>query len=159
VTSSTLIGLASTVLEGRSVASENADLVRHAGTAAGIAGLLKAFPAHARRAQLFVPLEILERHGSGAEEVARGSASAGLRGALAELRNAAREHLRKARSLFRGGPSAVVAAFLPVALTGPTLALMERRGYDPFVPVDLPPWRQQWLIWRAARDPARIFAE
>ena len=27
---------------------------------------------------------------------------------------------------------------------------------DPFAPAELPPWRRQWLIWRAARNPARI---
>jgi hypothetical protein len=25
------------------------------------------------------------------------------------------------------------------------------------VPVEIAPWRRQWLIWRAARQPARIF--
>jgi hypothetical protein len=34
---------------------------------------------------------------------------------------------------------------------------MERRDYDPVVPVELAPWRRQWLIWRAARRPSRIF--
>ena len=35
----------------------------------------------------------------------------------------------------------------------PTLARMERRDYDPFVPVEIAQWRRQWLIWRAARRP------
>jgi phytoene synthase len=48
-------------------------------------------------------------------------------------------------------------ALLPVALAGPTLARMERRGYDPFVPVAIAPWRRQLIIWRAARRPRRIF--
>jgi phytoene synthase len=48
-------------------------------------------------------------------------------------------------------------ALLPVALAGPTLARMERRDYDPFVPIEIAPWRRQWLIWRAARQPSRIF--
>src|SRR5258707_1356518 len=43
------------------------------------------------------------------------------------------------------------------ALAGPTLARMERRDYDPFVPVAIAQWRRQWLIWRAARRPRRMF--
>jgi phytoene synthase len=158
-TSSNLIGLAAAVLDRTGAASATADLVRHAGLAAGIAGLLRAFPIHARRGQLYLPIEILERHGRGAEDIARGQASGQLREALADLRETAREHLRRARQLWSGTPSAVLPAFICVALAGPMLARMERRGYDPFVPVDLAPWRKQWLIWRAARNPARVFAE
>jgi phytoene synthase len=54
-------------------------------------------------------------------------------------------------------PLAVTPALLPVALVGPTLTRMERNDHDPFEPVEIVPWRRQWLIWRAARQPARIF--
>jgi len=158
-TSSNLIGLAGTVLDRDFPSSETADLVRHGGIAAGIAGLLKAFPIHARRGQLFLPLEVLERHGSSAGDVARGEASAQLHGALADLRKTACAHLRAARPHLAASHPAALPALLPVALTGPVLALMARRGYDPFAPVDLAPWRKQWLIWRAARNPSRILQE
>jgi phytoene synthase len=58
----------------------------------------------------------------------------------------------------RNAPAVVLPAFLPVALAPAMLARMERKDYDPFVPVEIAPWRRQWLIWRAARRPARIFA-
>jgi phytoene synthase len=77
--------------------------------------------------------------------------------ALAELRLRARGHLGAARQLLATVPSAVVPALLPVALAAPTLARMERRGYDPFVPVAIAPWRRQLIIWRAARRPRRMF--
>jgi len=76
---------------------------------------------------------------------------------LAELRLRARHHLGAARQLLASAAPGVVPALLPVALAGPTLERMERRGYDPFVPVAIAPWRRQWLIWRAARRPRRIF--
>ena len=133
------------------------ELSRHAGVAHAIAGLLNAFPAHVRRGQLYVPLEPLERHGSGWQEVMSKHASAGLRSALGELRLIARRHLAQARALVRNAPAAVLPAFLPVALAPVILARMERKDYDPFVPVEIAPWRRQWLIWRAARRPARIF--
>jgi phytoene synthase len=47
---------------------------------------------------------------------------------------------------------------LPAAVVAPTLARMEHRSYDPFVEIDISPWRRQWLIWRAARKPDRIFS-
>jgi len=45
-------------------------------------------------------------------------------------------------------------AFLPVALVRPALDRLAR--CDPFASAELSPWRRQWLIWRAARNPARI---
>jgi 15-cis-phytoene synthase len=152
--SADLIALAANIL-GDSRASD--ELIRHAGQAHAMAGLLKAFPVHAARGQVFVPLEILKRHGADRQAVVSGQASPQLRAALAEMRLHARRHLAAARDLITAAPSAVMPALLPVALAGPTLGRMDRRDYDPFVPVEIAPWRRQWLIWRAARQPARIF--
>jgi phytoene synthase len=80
-----------------------------------------------------------------------------LRAALAEARLVARQQLAAARELIAAAPPAVFPALLPLALAGPTLACMERRDYDPFVPVEIASWQRQWLLWRAARRPHRIF--
>jgi len=155
-TSSTLIALAAQLLD-RSGAGDIGPIAHHAGLAHAIAGLLRAFPVHAARGQLFVPLEILRRHGAERREVAEGHATPQLRAALAEMRFHARRHLAAAQALIATVPAAALPALLPVALARPTLARMEQRGYDPFATVEIPPWRRQWLIWRAARRPARIF--
>jgi phytoene synthase len=84
--------------------------------------------------------------------------TAGLRAALAEMRLIAREHLRQAQRIKSTLMPRLVPAFLPVALAGPVLARMERADYDPLRPVELSAWRRQWLIWRAARQPGRLFA-
>jgi hypothetical protein len=34
---------------------------------------------------------------------------------------------------------------------------MERRGYRPFRPGEIPQWRRQWRLWRAARGGLRKF--
>jgi phytoene synthase len=154
--SSGLIALAAQVLLAGAEPDIGA-LCHHAGLGHAIAGLLKAFPLHAARGQLFVPLEVLERHGTGRQDVAGGRATPQLRVALTELRQRARHHLREAQELLAAAPPAVLPALLPVALAPPMLARMERRDYDPFVPLEIAPWRRQWLIWRAARQPARIF--
>ena len=132
-------------------------LSHHAGRAHALAGLLAAFPVHAARGQLYIPLEILARQGADRQEAKGPPATPQLLAALAELRARARRHLGAAQELLATAAPAVTPALLPVALAGPTLARMERRGYDPFVPVAIAPWRRQWFIWRAWRRPRRIF--
>jgi 15-cis-phytoene synthase len=159
--SASLIALCAQILDADKV--DIGALAHHAGNAQALAGLLIAFAVHARRGQLYVPLELLESHGVGRQDVlgdqlsALKRASGGLRAALAELRIIARRHLGQARDLMRTAPAAVQPAFLPVALVPALLARMERNDYDPFAPVEIAPWRRQWLIWRAWRRPDRIF--
>ena len=155
--SSAVIELAARILGGGEM-PDLRPLAFHAGLGHAIAGLLQAFPIHAARGQLFVPQEILERHGAGPQDVAAKGASAPLRAALAEMRGLARAHLTQAGRLATGLPVAGLPALLPVALVRPMLDRMERADYDPFRAPALPQWRRQWLLWRAARRPSRIFA-
>ena len=49
-------------------------------------------------------------------------------------------------------PVGLAPAFLPVAVIPGYLEAMERSGYEPFkFIVDVPQWRRQWALWRAAR--------
>ena len=59
---------------------------RPAGMAYAIARLLRAFPQHAARRQLYVPTEMLERHRAIVADIFAGRASPGLHAALAEMR-------------------------------------------------------------------------
>ena len=155
-TSSALIELAARILnDGRDTGA--AELAGHAGIAYAIAGLLRAFPIHAARRQLYVPIEILQRYGVQADDVFAGRTTTELRAALAELRLRARQHLAAARDLAGAAPAAITPALLPAALVRPALERMERRRYRPFAPTELPQWRRQWILWRAARSPSRIF--
>jgi len=154
--SASLIALAAQILAAGGEPDIGA-LSHHAGLAHALAGLLAAFPVHAARGQLYIPLEILARHGADRQGVKGPPATPQLLAALAELRARARRHLGAAQELLATAAPAVMPALLPVALAGPTLARMERRGYDPFVPVAIAPWRRLWLIWRAGRRPRRIF--
>jgi phytoene synthase len=151
-----LIGLAARILAGDE-AIDSAAVIRHAGVAHAIAGLLAALPVHVARGQIYVPRDILQRHGAQLADVTGGSATPGVCAALAELRTAARGHLAAAHGLFDTVPPALLPALLPVALVPATLARMERADFDPFAPGEIASWRRQWLIWRAARRPRRIF--
>ena len=66
--------------------------------------------------------------------------------ARAERPDEARAHLNAARDLLSRAPKESLPALLPFGVVGPSL---DRR---------LPAWRRQWLIWRSARDPMRIFS-
>ena len=81
-----------------------------------------------------------------------GRSTDALRAALAELRAFARANFNDFAARRAELPAAVIPAFLTVALVPAYLDRMERRDYDPFTtPVDVPQWRRQWLLWRAAR--------
>ena len=152
-TSSALIALAACVVAD--VEGEVTEPVANpAGIAYAIAGLIRAFPLHAARRQLYVPLELLDRHEVEPQDIFAGRSSQNLRAALAELQAVARRQLLAAHQQIATLPDAALPAFLPVALVRP--ALDRLAGRDPFAPVELSPWRRQWLIWRAARNPARI---
>jgi phytoene synthase len=151
-TQSALFALAAEFLGGTSELT-----TLDAGIAYAITGVLHGFARHAARRQLYVPLDVLNRHRVNREEIFAGQASEGLRAALAELRIVARRHLANAQAKLKGAPAEILPALLPAAVVGPALRRMERPGYDPFNFEPAPAWRRQWWLWRAARNPRRIF--
>jgi phytoene synthase len=125
-----------------------------AGIAYCITGILRAFPRHAAQRQLYVPGDILERHQVSLHDLFAGRSSAGLNAALAELRDLARSRLRTADGLVTTLPREAIPALLPLALVRRSLDRLDRS--EPFAPAEIPPWRRQWLLWRAAHNPARL---
>lgn len=126
--------------------------IEPAGLALALTRLLRDVARHASRGRLYLPLDILERHGARGEDVLAGRATPELRAALADLRARAREHLARFAQDVASLPAAAVPAVLPATLARLDLARMERAGYDPFRnPVEVPQWRRQWALWRAAR--------
>ncbi len=122
-----------------------------------VSKILSELSRHAARRQLYMPLDLLGRHGVNREDIFASQVSEPLRAVLRDMRDIARKHLEKAQASLQAAPQQILPAFLPVALVGPQLRRMERGGYEPFQFEALPPWRRQWLMWRAARDPDRIF--
>jgi 15-cis-phytoene synthase len=150
-TSSAVIDLAARILsDGRPPAI--GELARHAGIAYAITGLLRAFPIHAARRQLYVPFDVMQRHRAQTEDVFAAKQTLELRAALAEMRLHARKHLIAARALLDAMPAAVAPAVLPVTLVRPMLSRMERRRYRPFRIFEIAQWRRQWILWQAARS-------
>ncbi|MFI5014998.1 MAG: phytoene/squalene synthase family protein [Hyphomicrobiales bacterium] len=145
-TSAVLFRLGAELLGAEPLSGEAAE---HAGLAYAFAGLIRAFAFHAARGQVYLPGDILRRHGASPEEAIGGCASPALLAAIGDWRAEARRHLAAARRALAVLPKTARPAFLPLALVGPYLALTERRGYDPFrSPLELPQWRRQWALWR-----------
>lgn len=128
-----------------------------AGVAYTIAEILRSFGLHTARRQLYMPMDVLERHQVQPADIFAERVSKPLLAALAEMRAIARRHLAAAQMKLASAPAEILPAFLPVALVGPALCHMERADYQPLQVAPLTPWRRQWLLWRAARDPSRIF--
>jgi phytoene synthase len=154
-TQSPVFAMASGILGAGKVPPELFTL--DAGVAYTIGAMLSRLGRHASRRQLYLPLEILGRHRVDAEDVFAGRMSEPLFAALAEMRKLAREHLAAAQAKLTSAPPEILPALLPVALVGPMLRHMERAGYAPFQFEPAAFWRRQWTLWRAARDPSRIF--
>lgn len=128
----------------------------HAGVTWALTGILRALPLHAARGQLFLPGDILARHGVDRADIFRGHATPELLEALKELRAIAREHLARLRAIASDIPLEAAPAFLHAALADSYLDRMDRPGYDPFCTrVDTPQWVRQWILWRNARAGAR----
>lgn len=141
---------------GAAIAGRQSDetehLARHAGLAQGIAQAIAALPLDAARRQLFVPLQLLQQHGSGMEEVFAGKQTPILRAALDQLIAEARGHLNTAFALLAGAPPEVRRVFLPLVLVRRDLQRMSRADNDPFVPHVTSRFRTLWALWRAARS-------
>jgi 15-cis-phytoene synthase len=151
-TSSVLLRLASLVVAGGEDPG-GADVAGHGGVAYAIAGLLRALPFHASRGQIFLPVDVMARHGVRRDWVLAGRADDGLLSALAEMRALARHHLKTARAALGELKAVARPAFLPGALVEPYLEAMEGADYDPFrTPVEIAQWRRQFRLWRAARS-------
>jgi len=125
---------------------------RHAGLAYAFTGLIRAFALHAAQGRVYLPEELLHRHGASREDVISGRSSPALLAAIGDWRAEARRHVAAAKDAMAGVPQASRPAFLPLALVEPYLRQSEARGYDPFrIPIELPQWRRQWILWRGAR--------
>jgi phytoene synthase len=149
-TSSALLSLGAAIAGRQSEDIEH--LARHAGLAQGTAQVIATLPQDAVRRQLFVPLQLLQQHGSGMEEVFAGKQTPTLRAALDQLIAEARGHLKTAFALLDGVPPEARRVFLPLALVRRDLQRMSRADSDPFTPHVTSRFRTLWTLWRASRS-------
>jgi phytoene synthase len=150
-TAGSLMRLGARVLAGPETSAVSETAI-HAGRAYALAGLLRSFAHHASRGQVFVPIDVLTRHGATSDDVISGRATDGLKAALREMRDLARFHLMEAQKRMTTLPKEVLPAFLLVEMVPSYLARMEKPDYDPFkTQIVIPQWLRPWTLWRAAR--------
>ena len=149
-TSSSVIRLASLILaDGGDPGT--ADAAGHAGVAYAITGLLRAFPWHARRGQVFLPMQVFARHGVARDDIVTGRGGPGLRRRSPTCAPSPAT-ISRARALRATVPPATrrrsgrSPSSSPIS-GGWSGAATTRSG----TVVDLPQWKKQWLLWRAAR--------
>jgi phytoene synthase len=150
-TSSALFALGALVMGRQSEATDH--LGHHAGLAQGIARVIATLAVDASRRQLYVPLQLLESHGSGMEEMFAGKETPQLRAALDQLIGEARAHLKTAFELLADTPQELRPLFLPLALVRRDLKRMSRADCNLFEPQTRSRLRTLWTLWRASRTP------
>lgn len=151
-TSSLVMQLAMQILAGGEVPG-SADAAGHAGVAHAMTGILLNLPRHASRGQMFLPADLLDRHGVECEAVFGGERTPEIDAAIAEYRGHIRHHLAKAEKTFESLDHRLKPAVLPVALVAPLLRQYETGKADPLhSPAVLSPLRRQWILWRSARS-------
>jgi 15-cis-phytoene synthase len=155
-TAGTLFALAAYILGGKDGADASAAAVAPAGIGWGVAQRLRSFPRDLGHRQLYVPLDLLARHGVTRGEVEARHNTAGLRAALAGLRDHARAAVAHFAAAAPHIPEPCAPAFLITALAPRLLARLDAAAADPFTEVEVPQWRRQWALWRAARRWPRV---
>jgi len=150
-TSAALFSLGARVASRPSEAIDH--LARHAGLAQGMLQVVATLPWDTARRQLFVPLQLLEQHGSGIEEVFSRKLTPKARAAIDQLIGEARGHLKTAFELLADVPPEVRPVFLPLALLRRDLKWMSRADSDLFAPRVASRLRTLWTLWHASRSP------
>ncbi len=151
-TSSALFSLAAAVMGPPSAEVEH--LARHAGLAQGIVQVTASLPIDASQRRLFVPQQVLAKHGCDPEDVFSGKQMPKLREALDELSSEARAHLDTAYTLLTSVAPEVRPAFLPLAQVKRDLASSMRADNDPFMVRPSSRFKTLWVLWRASHTRA-----
>lgn len=148
-TSAALFSLGARIVAPPSAETDH--LARHAGLAQGITQVIATLPLDAARRQLFVPLQVLQQHGSDVEQVYAGKQTPNIRAAVDQLAGEARKHLKTASDLLAAVPPQVRRIFLPLAMVRRDLERMAQADADSFAPQAASRLRILWTLWRASR--------
>ncbi len=121
-----------------------------AGIAYGLVGLMRALPYHAARGQVFLPGDVLAKHGLHPEAILRGATNDDARAVIRDLGARASAAMAAYRLEAVKLSRRARPAFLPLALIEPFLKRLNDRAHDPLRDiVQLNPLARYGLIWRA----------
>ncbi len=128
------------------------EVTRQAGIAETCLHVLTRLPFDASRQQVYLPLDLLAKHGSGVEEVFAGKMTPALRAAIDEFVDLAFTHFKLMYSPLMQLPQAARRVFLPMAVARRTLDRARQPDFDPYKPQPDSRLRILWTLWRASRS-------
>lgn len=129
-TSANLVLLALEALGIRSDATERA--ARHVGIAWALTGLVRAMPYHLSQRRVYLPEELIGRHGIERQNLMELRPEPAIASAVEEIAARAREHLKQARALRKDVPQQAIPALLLATIADMHLRRLDKVGYDPF---------------------------
>jgi 15-cis-phytoene synthase len=128
---------------------EYRDAAEAAGLAYGTAALLGAVPLHASRGRIYLPAELLAKHGAEPADLLAGRATTAVNAVLAELAARATQHFEAFLKLAEHLPAAARPALLPVATVPLILRKLRGAAREKLQPVEIAPLRHLIALFRA----------
>jgi len=127
------------------------DVLRPAGIAVALGGLVRAIPYQASTGRVTLPADLCAKAGLDPAQAHQWPQNPDVREISVPLLHAANDHLLRARAAGRGMPRAALPAFLPLSLTALYLKGLERCGADPARYAARPPGvrRPLTVFWRS----------
>lgn len=128
------------------------EVTRQAGIAETYLHVLTRLPFDASRQQVYLPLDMLTRHGGGVDEIFAGKMTPALRATVEEFVDLALSHFKLMYEPLMALPQDTRRVFLPMAVTRRTLERARRPDFDPYTPQPDSRLRILWTLWRASRS-------
>ncbi|MDO8287703.1 MAG: phytoene/squalene synthase family protein [Parvibaculum sp.] len=122
-------------------------VIKSAGIAYALTGLLRALPLHASQGRLYVPLSLLRQNDIDPHEIFAGKYTDGLRSVVQLYVDEARHNLKSARQARNSMAREVLPALWPASLCDAYLSVIAKPDFNPFRDaVTLPPLRLQMRL-------------
>ena len=113
---------------------------------------MRNFANDAVRGRVTAPADLMLQTSVLPQDILAGRTTVQIVALLKSLRDIAIRHYQEARVLIERDGYDAVAAWLPVATVPLDLRALSRVADKPFAMLEVPRWRRQWTLWRAARS-------
>lgn len=151
-TVSAVLQLAALVLSGTKD-PKSADMSGHAGVALGLTAILLQLPKHSSKKQLYLPVDVLGRHGLSPQEFLLDEEYDRVAAVVREMCEHIRHHLDRFESANKQtGDNGLASAYLQIGILPLYLKAFESQSSDPRkTNPAIAQWRRQWALWKTAR--------
>ncbi|CAH3176554.1 unnamed protein product [Porites lobata] len=121
------------ILECLGVKDVQADhAASHLGKAIGVVTLLRATPFHGSRGKVYIPSDVMIKHGVSQEDIIRGRTTQAVKDVTYDLASLAHSHLSTAKSLMSKAPKVASRVFLPMVSCQAYLTKIQQADFNMF---------------------------